>query len=144
AAPLLARQALGDRVIHQAGNALTTDFGEERYEVIFIGQLVHHFDDRTNEALVARAARALKPGGELILYELIRPASAKEAGQFGGLGDLFFSMMSRSGTWTLKEMEAWQRSAGLVSPRSIRLLTAPGMGLQMARKPAAPKGPRRS
>ena len=42
AAPLLAREGMGDRVVHQAGNALTDDLGESVYDLILMFSLVHH------------------------------------------------------------------------------------------------------
>jgi hypothetical protein len=53
----------------------------------------------------------------------------------GGLFDLYFALTSEAGTWTFAEMAAWQRDAGLVPGKPIRLRTAPGMGLQTAAKP---------
>ncbi|HJX27133.1 MAG TPA: class I SAM-dependent methyltransferase, partial [Thermoanaerobaculia bacterium] len=48
AAPLLAEQGMGDRVVHKSGDALTEDFGEEHYDFILVSQFVHHFDGATN------------------------------------------------------------------------------------------------
>ncbi len=137
AAPLLAREQMGQRVVHVEGNALTTELGEARYDVVFVGQLLHHFDAATNAALLTRLTRATAPGGLVVLYDLVRPSSAREAGQLGGLGDLFFSMMSRSGTWSLEELRGWQLAAGLTAPRSVRLVTVPTLALQLAWKPKA-------
>src|SRR5262249_9731925 len=43
AAALLARSGMCDRVRHITGDALTTDLGEARYDLIFMANLVHHF-----------------------------------------------------------------------------------------------------
>ena len=48
AAPLLAKEGMGDRVTHRAGNALTEDLGTEVYDLVFMAAVVHHFDDGTN------------------------------------------------------------------------------------------------
>jgi hypothetical protein len=45
AAPLLAAEGMGDRVVHRAGNALTDDLGEEKYDIVIAAQLVHHFSE---------------------------------------------------------------------------------------------------
>jgi SAM-dependent methyltransferase len=137
AAPLLAREGLGERVGHRAGDALTDDLGVEAYDLVFIFSLVHHFDDATNRELVRRAARALRPGGVLAIGESIRPRSPRRAGQAGTFFDFYFALTSAAGTWTFEEMAAWQRGAGLRPRRPIRLLTVPGAGLQVATKPAA-------
>src|SRR4051812_3596343 len=134
AAPLLAREGMGDRVVHRPGNALTDDLGSEAWDVILVSSLVHHFDDATNRALAKRIARALRPGGVFVIQELYRPASPKEAGQIGALLDLYFAVTSRSGTWSFEEMAGWQREAGLEPRKPIKLRTVPGVGQQAAVK----------
>ena len=132
AAPLLAEQGMGESVVHRAGDALTEDFGEGRYDFILVSQLAHHFDEPTNRDLVRRLARALRPGGVLALVELVRRRSPRDGGQLGGLLDLYFSLTSESGTWSFEEMAEWQRGAGLVPRKPVRFRTIPGMGLQAA------------
>ena len=135
AAPLLASQGMGERVAHRAGDALTEDFGTDRYDFILVSQLLHHFDDATNRELVKRLARALRPGGVLAILELLRRQSSDEGGQIGGLLDLYFALTSESGTWTFDEMADWARGAGLVPKKPVRFRTLPVLGMQAATKP---------
>ncbi|MBF6590702.1 MAG: methyltransferase domain-containing protein [Ktedonobacterales bacterium] len=135
AAPLLAREGMGERVVYRPGDARTADLGAAAYDLILIANLVHHFDDATNRDLARRAARALRPGGILVIGEVIRPSTPGAGGQIGALTDLYFAVTSEAGTWSFAEMAAWQRAAGLRPRRPIRLLTAPGGGLQAAVKP---------
>ena len=132
AAPILAREGMGDRVVHRAGDALTSDLGERAYDLVLIWSLVHHFDDATNRGLVARAARALRPGGVLAIGEAIRASTPAKANQLTAFFDMYFSMTSESGTWTFEEMASWQRDAGLMPRRPIRMLMSPGAGIQAA------------
>ena len=132
AAPLLAREEMGDRVVLQAGNVLTDDLGEGVYDLILMFSLVHHFDDATNRTLVAKSARALRPGGTLVIGEPLRPASPGRGGQMGAFFDLYFALTSRSGTWSFNEMRSWQTEAGLVPRKPIRLRFAREIGLQAA------------
>ena len=73
AAPILAREGMGDRVTHRAGDILVDDLGTNAWDVVFIANLVHHFDDATNRELAKQVARALRPGGVFVIQELIRP-----------------------------------------------------------------------
>jgi SAM-dependent methyltransferase len=134
AAPILAREEMSDRVVHRAGDALRDDLGSEAWDFVFVSQLLHHFDEPTNRSLVARIARALRPGGHFVILELVRASSAKAAGQVGALLDLYFALTSQSGTWSLDEMSGWQRAAGLVPMRPIRLRTVPGAAEVIAMK----------
>ncbi|MBA3823600.1 MAG: class I SAM-dependent methyltransferase [Ktedonobacterales bacterium] len=143
AAPLLAEMGMGERVRQVAGDALTTDLGIARYDVVFIANLVHHFDAATNCALMQRVARALAPGGLCVIQEGIRPGEAEQPRQLEACGDFFFALTSEAGLYSFAEMSAWQRAAGLAPLHPIRLLTGPGQGLQMAHKPTATRQPQR-
>jgi len=134
AAPLLAAEGLGDRVRHVAGNVLEADLGEARYDVVLMSNLAHHLDDAENRALAGRVARALRPGGVFVIQEPVRPTRPAEAGQVGALLGLYFALQSRPGVqaWSVDEMAAWQRAAGLRPRRAVRLRTAPGWVQQAA------------
>ncbi len=140
AAPILAKEGMGDRVVHREGDALQADLGVEAWDLVCVSQLVHHFDDATNRALVGRVARALKPGGVCLVLEFVRPRSPADAGQVGALLDLYFALTSESGTWSEEEISGWQTAAGLAPRRVIRLKTAPGIVGVVGQKKAATRG----
>jgi len=135
ASPILAAEQMGERVVHRAGNALTDDLGDAAWDLIFISQLVHHFDETTNRELMLRAARALRRGGVLAILEVFRPASPRHLSQTGSVLDLFFAATSLSGTWSQPQIAEWLRAAGLVPLAPVHLLTLPGAGLQVGRRP---------
>ena len=135
AAPILAREGLGDRVAHRVGDARTDDLGSEAFDLVLVSNLVHHFDRATGRDLVRRAARALRPGGVLVIQELFAVASPVRAGQVAALADLYFALTSESGTLPGAELAAWQREAGLRPRRPIRFFSFPGAGQQNAVKP---------
>lgn len=132
AAPILAAEGMGDRVVHRPGNALTDDLGTAAWDVVLLSNLAHHFDQATNRELVRRIARSLRPGGVFAIVEIIRRGSPSEGGQLGALFDLYFALTSESGTWSFEEMAAWQREAGLRPRKPVRLRRSPGFGVQAA------------
>jgi SAM-dependent methyltransferase len=136
AAPLLAAEGMGDRVVHRAGNALTDDLGTDAYDIVLTAQVVHHFSEEQNRELSRRVARALRPGGVFAVLDEFRPGSPSEAGQVGALLEFYFALTSQSGTWAVEEIADWQRQAGLSPRRPIRFRTAPGVGIQAGFKPA--------
>jgi SAM-dependent methyltransferase len=136
AAPILANEGMGNRVVHRAGDALSDDLGTEAWDLVLIALLVHHFDDATNRKLTRHVAGALRPGGIYVIQDMFRPRSPKEAGQFGALLDLYFAATSKAGTWSVEEMADWQREAGLVPQEPIPFRSVPGSGQQVAVKPA--------
>jgi 2-polyprenyl-3-methyl-5-hydroxy-6-metoxy-1,4-benzoquinol methylase len=133
-APLLAMQKMGSRIIHKEGNALTEDLGTEQYDLIFMANLVHHFSAKENLYLTSRIAQALKAGGIFVVQEFIRPEKPKASDQVGATLDLFFALSSTSGTWTIKEISDWQRTAGLRIKKPVKLITLPGTSQVIAEK----------
>jgi len=136
AAPLLAAEGMGDRVVHRAGDALTEDLGAEQYDLILAFSLVHHFDAETNRALAARCARALRPGGIFVIGDQMRPDSPSGASAQDLFFDLYFALTSRSGLWSSDEMAEWQRAAGLEPRKPMRLLMGQGPVLQIGDRPS--------
>jgi SAM-dependent methyltransferase len=135
AAPLLAQEEMGERVIHRAGNALTEELGTAVYDLVFLAAVVHHFDAPTNQELMRRIARALRPGGLVAIWEPVRQDRTGRIRQVGGLLDLFFGLFSEAGTWSRAEVTGWFREAGLEAhkPRSPRM--APDLALHIGRRP---------
>jgi SAM-dependent methyltransferase len=136
AAPILAAENMGDRVVHRAGDALNDDLGEAEYDLVLVSQLVHHFTEVQNRELAKRIARALKPDGVHAIFDAIRPGTPKQAGQTGALLEFYFALTSQSGTWSVEEMADWQRGAGLKTRRPTGMRTAPGTGIVAAVKPS--------
>jgi SAM-dependent methyltransferase len=136
AAPLLAAEGLGERLVHIVGDAATTDLGADQYDLVLMSNLAHHLDADQNRALAGRVARALRPGGVFAIQEPARAEHPGQAGQIPALLGLYFAMQSRPGvrTWTIGEMAEWQRLAGLRVKRAKRLRTAPGWVQQAAIK----------
>jgi SAM-dependent methyltransferase len=134
AAPLLAAEGLGERLVHRPGNAATADLGVEQYDLVLMSNLAHHLDARQNCDLAGRIARALRPGGVFVIQEPARAEEPRRADQVPALLGLYFAMQSRPGvrTWTVAEMAGWQSSASLKVRRARSLRTAPGWVQQAA------------
>lgn len=135
-APIVAKAGMGNRVTHWAGNVLTADLGQDTYDLVFISQLVHHFDETSNRKLTQRIAQALRPGGTLVVQELIRRQGANQGGQTGYIMDLFFALTSDAGTWSFEEIASWQQDAGLKPNKPLWLKFQPSVGQQTAIKPS--------
>lgn len=136
AAPLLEKEGMGDRVRHRAGNALTDDLGVDQYELVLMAAVVHHFDSATNQKLMKRIARALRPGGIVAIWEPLRQDRAGKIRQLGGLMDLFFGLFSEAGTWSTAEIAGWYKGAGLEPRKPKRMWFGPDLALHIGRKPA--------
>jgi len=125
AAPLLAEEQMGTRVVHRAGDALTEPLGEKQWDFVFVSQLLHHFTAEMNQELCQRVSSALKPGGIFAVSEIERAPDSSS--QIRTIFDLYFAATSRSGTWSADQIQAWQAKAGLKTQSPIRLWTMPGV-----------------
>ena len=133
AAKILAREGMGDRVRHVAGNALEDDLGADTYDAVLAANLVHHFDADQNLRLAHKVARALRPGGVFMVVDTVRIDTPTDADQpnrrLGAVLDIYFALTSTSGTWSVSAVQKWQTTAGLSSRRPVWLRTMPGAAL---------------
>jgi hypothetical protein len=81
-----------------------------------------------------RVARATRPGGYVVIQEIVPPDEVGEGGQSAAILDLNFALGHGGSAFTLQEMASWMRGAGLVPRKPIRLLGGV-TGLQPAGKP---------
>lgn len=134
ASSIASRYGMQDRVKYQSGNVLKDDLGKEQYDLILINNVVHHFSEEENKILSRKVAEALKPGGTYAIGELARAHKPGAGGVSGAALDLYFSLTSSSGTWSVQEMQSWQREAGLTIGKPIEYRTNPGFVSVIARK----------
>ena len=134
AAPLLARQGMGDRVCHRPGNALTDDFGENTFDIVLLSSLAHHFTAQQNQFVTDKIARALRPGGVFIVNEFIRPELGAKPDLIGSSTDLFYGLSSTAGNYSIAEIQNWQQQAGLKRHKVVTYLTMPGRVMVAAKK----------
>jgi SAM-dependent methyltransferase len=127
ARPIVEGHGLGERLRIEAGDVLATDLGRERFDFVFMASVAHHFDDAENRAIARKLADALRPGGVYCIQDVERTSRPSPRNQAGGLFDLYFALTSRSGSWSVGEMESWLRDASLVPGKPVRFRTAPGL-----------------
>ncbi|CAN5332916.1 hypothetical protein BH23BAC2_BH23BAC2_18300 [soil metagenome] len=119
---------------YMAGNILTDDIGEAKYGLIIINNLVHHFTFEQNKEIAKKIAKALKPGGFCAIGDIIRSKTPGEGGIAGATMDLYFSLISASGTWSVEDIKSWQQAAGLTHEKTISAMTIPGWKMIIAKK----------
>jgi cyclopropane fatty-acyl-phospholipid synthase-like methyltransferase len=137
AAPLLAQEGLGDRVQHRAGNALTEELGEARYDLVLMANIAHHFSDEQNRDLTRKVTRALRPGGVFVVHEVIRAMEPRPGNQLGTTMGLWFGLTSQSACWSVEEIASWQRAAGLSVKAPTWFRKIPDVAQQAGVKPTA-------
>lgn len=115
------RAGLLSRFDFIAGDFLCDDWGEG-YDLVLLSAIVHMNGPQENQRLVARAARSLNPGGQLVIQDFImRPDRTRPV--VGAIFALNMLVATTAGdTFTAAEVRGWMRAAGL---RKIALKTTP-------------------
>jgi SAM-dependent methyltransferase len=127
----IARAGLAHRVTVRPGDAFRDDLGSG-YDFILLSNLVHVYSDADNRRLVRRAAAALNPGGRVCIKDfLLNP------GRVSPVKASLFAVNMLVNTaggdcYTLAEMKAWLRAAGLRFAGALRL--TPPSQLVLGRK----------
>ena len=145
AAPILAKEHMGDRVVHRPGDALVDDLG--RPSGTSLSPAARASLRRGDQPRVHQAHRARPQAGRSPWrLELIRPATPGESGQARGLSDLYFALTSERGKRAGDESDEWESEAGLTVMRPIHLRTVPGasevVGMKQGGTGASPGGSR--
>lgn len=137
AAPLLQSEGLGERILQRSGDVRDAELGVGEFDLVYSGNLLHHFDETTCRELFSRAAAALAPGGVLTIYDTVSaPEAPEDLDQITELEELIYSLIS-AGTWHIDDMERWLNEAGLDPLPAVEIgeMKARGAVVVMGRKP---------
>jgi ubiquinone/menaquinone biosynthesis C-methylase UbiE len=116
------REGLGERIELAAGDLREADLGREAYEAAILGHILHSEGPEHSCRLLAKVARALVPGGTVVIAEFV-----PDADRGGPLLPVLFALnmlvlTSEGTTFTLRELEGMLGEAGF---DEVRTLAAP-------------------
>jgi len=94
------------------GNLREVDFGQEKFDLALLGNIVHSEGEASSKALFRRLHAALRPGGRLVIIDLL-PAEDRS----GPPPAIFFALnmlvnTETGDTFTLSEYRAWLTESG--------------------------------
>lgn len=94
------------------GDLKEVDFGESRYDLALLGNIVHSEGVESSQELFKRLHGALKPGGRVVIIDMV-PNDERTGPPF----PLFFALnmllnTQQGGTYTLAEYTEWLNGAG--------------------------------
>jgi SAM-dependent methyltransferase len=106
------REGLPDRVDTVAGDYLKDDLGAG-YDLVFLSAVIHSNSPGENAALIIKCARALSPGGSVVVLDFIMDEErvAPSHGAIFALNMLVGT--ARGDTYTESEVSRWMTGAGL-------------------------------
>jgi hypothetical protein len=132
---LAREEGLDDVVTHRVGDALVDDLGEGQ-DVMFLGNILHHFSAEQIEGLLERIRGALSPGGTVAIWEIRRPESGDSPDIMGDGFALFFRVTSTARCYTATEYLTWLSAAGFEDVQAHPLSVAPFQLLATGRAPS--------
>ena len=131
------REGLAGRVATRDGDYHEADFGSG-YDLILFSAIMHINSPEQNRDLVAKAAKALNPGGRVVVQDFVMDDDRLEPA-YGTLFALNMLVNTAKGdVYTGSEVREWMERAGL-EPLDI-VPSGPTTSLVMGRKPRARRG----
>jgi SAM-dependent methyltransferase len=131
---LMAFSGPDTRVRFEKSDILAAPFDADSADLVLLANVIHHFDESTNRCLIHRIASALRPGGFLVVLDIMRADSVAASRQIEALMDLYFGAASGAQLWTVIEIQGWQQDVGLL-PLSPVTRLLPECKIQSAQKP---------
>jgi predicted O-methyltransferase YrrM len=109
---LAREEGIDDVVTHRAGDVLTDDLGRHSCDLVFLGNVVHHFTMEQNQDLFRRIRAALRAEGTVAVWDFRQPDAAAAPDLVGDGLALLFRISSGGRCYTPDEIVEWLKSAG--------------------------------
>lgn len=125
---------ISDRVDLYAADLWQVDWGTE-WDIVLLFNLLHHYDLETNQKLLAKAHAALKPGGQVMIFDQV-------AGKLFGsattaiikLVGLMYYLFADGRTFTRDELTTLLSNTNFKNIKFHPLRQAPGSSLLVAER----------
>ena len=115
----LKRHGVNDRFDFLPGDLKEVEFGEARFDIALLGNIVHSEGERSSRDLLRRIFRALRPGGRIAIADMI-PNDGRNGPVFPLIFALNMLVNTESGdTYTLAEYRQWLIEAGFARVSTV-------------------------
>jgi len=116
-----AQFGVADRYNYLEGNFREIDFGKQEYDIVILGQIIHSEGEKWGKALLSKCYKALKPGGTLVIAEMI-PNDSRSGPIFPLLFGLNMVLHTTEGdVFTTSQYKQWLKQAGF---KTVKLVEA--------------------
>jgi 2-polyprenyl-3-methyl-5-hydroxy-6-metoxy-1,4-benzoquinol methylase len=115
---IVGEMGLAGRYRMQPGDLMRDDFGENQYDVAVLGNICHGLTPDQNRDLFRRLHRALAPGGQIVIADMI-PNDDRSGPPFPILFAVNMYLMTGGDTYPFPDYAAWLTDAGFSHPRTF-------------------------
>ena len=112
---------VADQYDYLEGDFRQVDFGQNQYDVVLLGQIIHSEGETWGKVLIGKCYKALKPGGMLVIAEMI-PNDTRTGPVFPLLFGLNMLVNTTEGdVYTMAEYKQWLKQAGFKSVKTVHV-----------------------
>lgn len=113
------RFGVADRYDYLDGNLREVDFGLKQYDIVLLGHIIHVEGQSWGKKLIAKSFRALKPGGTLVIAEMV-PNDTRTGPEFPLLFGLNMILHTDGGdVFTMSQYKEWLKKTGFTGVRTL-------------------------
>ncbi len=116
------------------GDLRTDSFGADN-DVALLCNILHHFPEEENIAVITRLRRAMRSGGSVAIFDIETPDDAARPDAAGDAFALYFRITSTSTCFRGDDYVRWLTEAGFRDGRVIRSVKMPSRMLVVATAP---------
>src|SRR5207253_2640665 len=110
---------VGGRYDYLEGDLRQIDFGQKEFDIVILGHIIHTEGEKWGQALIKKSYRALKPGGTLVIAEMI-PNDTRRGPTFPLLFGLNMVLHTVEGdVFTMAQYKQWLKQAGFTSVKLV-------------------------
>jgi hypothetical protein len=108
-------EGIDDVVSHREGDILSMELTGD-YDIIFMGNLIHHFSPERNSRLMNKLWEHLNGGGTIAIWDIVstgeQPDPASAEGSVESCFSLLFYLTSSAECYTETDIRGWLHAAG--------------------------------
>ena len=110
---------VADRYEYHEGDLRQVDFGQDIYDLVILGHIIHSEGEKHGQELIRKSYEALRPGGMLLIAEFV-PNDTRTKPPFPLLFGLNMLLQAEEGAvFTLREYRAWLKAAGFRKVKTV-------------------------
>ena len=118
------KMGVADRHRTISGDAFTVDYGTG-YDIALVTNFLHHYDVPTCTTLLAKVAKALKPGGRAVILEFVPNEDRVSPPMAAGFSLTMLAGTPAGDAYTLAQLQQMAADAGFTGKVSAHALPTP-------------------